>query len=594
MSVSASRTAKIILATDSSRVGPGLNDAKRQLRMFERDQIRSAKEVARETARAEKQAAKQRAAAHGERVGLVRSIASGAAAVAGFDLGGGLVGAATGVIDFERNLTRFQLASRKSSAAMAEMRASIAAVSSETALSRDNVLAGAQAFVDLAGAENYSDATMKAIARTAQATGSDINDIATAAYTMTNSMHVSGSELESVFSGMMNLTKDGTAHFKQMAPELIALMPQFARFGVTGREGAIQLTSMFQVIRGGFKDSAETATAMSAIFRGLILHAKRFAAAGVEVFNVGKDGTKTLKPIADIFHQIDNSKLIKDPTLLTQAFGKGNGYLGYAQLHDQLALYDKLQEEGKNTTAVAEDLSTYLTSPAGTIEAAWNKVKLAIAEAFTPERIRGFADAVAALADKIGPVVDMVSKIGGVLSFFSGVGKSIRGAFGGPAQYDDQDKLVASSATRHLWLQRARAEGMSEDEIKNRTAAAERNMRGVDRYNEASARITGAETDEKVTPASIRMAYAAKYAGDSSNSVDRNEQRAGAKYLHEAGFRDPADIGRDLQQQSIRILQEISRKLELGTKVEVKMDGNAIARAYGNARIHSVRPGGGR
>src|SRR6185312_3885978 len=86
------------------------------------------------------------------------------------------------VLGFEEKLTRFGIAARRTPEELAEMRKAIRQVSNETGLAADQVLTGARAYVDLAGAESYSTDMMRTLARAAQAGESSIGDMATVVY----------------------------------------------------------------------------------------------------------------------------------------------------------------------------------------------------------------------------------------------------------------------------------------------------------------------------------------------------------------------------------------------------------------------------
>jgi hypothetical protein len=139
------------------------------------------------------------------------------------------------------------------------------------------------------------------------------------------------------------------------------------------------------------------------------LHADRFKKGGVEIFNVGKDGTKTLKTIPEIFAQIAKSPLMKDPQALAKAFGRGEGEAGFRITAEHVEKINELMRAGHDETSIQADLNTYLTSSVGRMEIAWNNVKLAIAAAFTPERIEKFAAGLEKVAALAGKTIDFLS-----------------------------------------------------------------------------------------------------------------------------------------------------------------------------------------
>lgn len=338
----------------------------------------------------------------------------------GFD---SLVAGAEDVRNFERGLTRFGIAARQTPAQLAMLRSSIDEISDATGVSRDEVLAGARAYVDLAGASAFSTDKLRLLTNVTQATGAEIGDVATTVYGLGDALKIPDTDMEATLSGLINQSKDGAVHFNQLAEQVTKLAPRFARFGVLGREGAIQFGAMFQVMRPGFKDADEAATGMEGMLRGIILHAKNFEDAGVKIYKIGPNGQKMLLPALQILTAIGHSKLAKDPTLLVKAFGRGEGEQAYQMWSKHLDLFNQLVEAGQKATTVQEDLAAYTQSDAGKIDKAFNSVKLSIAEAFTPERIQAFANALVTAAGYFSTIVsDASTWISAVGHMFGGGG----------------------------------------------------------------------------------------------------------------------------------------------------------------------------
>ncbi len=385
MGASASRNAKIEITSSAAGMDRGLADARRKMHGFQRD-----------SASAFEKASKQQAAAAGSHnsmlAGGLRSAVGGVAAIAGIDLSGGIVGIASDVMDFEKRLTRFQIIAGKTTAGMNDMRVAVNGVSRETGIARDKILEGAQTYVDLTGDVAGAERSMRVFARVAQASESSIADVATSAAALQDSMHIKPDEMEAVFSGLISQGKLGAVNLKDFAGELSSILPRFARFGVLGKEGVVQLGAMFQIGRKGFGSASETATGMAGLMGGLTLHASKFEAAGVKIYNVAKDGTKSFRPLNEIIKDIAKSKLAKDPTLLTKAFGRKEGLQFYQMLVDHVGEFDALAKAGEDAGTVQRDLDTYMQSSSGKMEKAWNDVKIAIAEALTPERIKKFTE----------------------------------------------------------------------------------------------------------------------------------------------------------------------------------------------------------
>jgi TP901 family phage tail tape measure protein len=326
----------------------------------------------------------------------------------GFDA---VMDAASDVRDFERGLVRFQIASNGTTAATDALRTSIAKVSTETGVARSEILAGAQTYVDLTGDVAGAQAAMRSFARIAQASGASVSDVSAAAAALQQSMKLDPGDIEAVFSGLIEQGKKGAVSLKDFAGELSAVAPRFAKFGGSGIQGIADLGAALQVVRQGFGSASEAATGLEALMGAMAQNAKKFEAAGVKIFTRSKDGTKTFRGFVDIVDAIGRSKLAKDPTALSKAFGSKEAAQAFDMLTRNRSLLDEIYQAGLKSDTVQRDLMTFTSSAAGRIDLAFNNMKVSIAEAFTPERIEKFASAMEHVADLVGSIADTVDAI---------------------------------------------------------------------------------------------------------------------------------------------------------------------------------------
>lgn len=342
---------------------------------------------------------------------LVGGVAGGLAGSALSGVSSTVGDAVSDVFNFERTLSRFGIASGKSGAALDALRASITAISRDTAVSRAEILAGAQTYVDLTGDVTGAEAAMNSFARIAQASGASVSDVATATAALKESMKLDPKDIERVFSGLIMQGKAGAVSLKDFAGELSSLAPRFAKFGSSGVEGIANMGAAFQVARKGFGSASEAATGLEALMGSFAQNAKKFKKANVQIFNVGKDGKKTFRSFNEIIDAIGNSKLAKDPALLTDAFGSKEAEQAYQMLAKNRKELEGIYQAGLDAGAVQRDLATYQESAAGKIEKAMNAAKLSLAEAFTPERIEKFANAAAKAAGWFADIVGYVDRL---------------------------------------------------------------------------------------------------------------------------------------------------------------------------------------
>lgn len=407
------REAKVELKSSAAGMDSGIREARRKLKSFEREQARAAKQALRDAARMRKELL-------GAGRGILSGVGQGMQMAFGFQALGGIEGLARGVFDFNEQLMRFGLAARKTPEQAQAIGAAARQIATETGLAASTVLAGARAFVDLAGAENYSEGVMRMLARTAQASGAAIGDMATVAYSLTNALKIRPEELEDVIGGLINQSKDGTIHFQNMAQEIIALGPKFARFGVLGRQGASELGAMLQIAGSGFKDAAEASTGIQGLFRGLQLHEDKFRKAGVATMTMGKDGAKHLRPLEEIVNDISKSELMKDPSKLLKDIGRGEGDAFLRLWIEQIAKYKELYESAQANGVVQKDLATVTESVSGRIAIAMESAKNAFAEMLTPALIGQIVDGIESIVNALPPLVDGIESAVGLFMKFVG------------------------------------------------------------------------------------------------------------------------------------------------------------------------------
>lgn len=328
------------------------------------------------------------------------------------------------MFQFQDALTRFGIAARIAGPELVEVGSAIRRVSTDTGVNANEVLRGARAYVDLAGASAYTTEKMSLIARAAQASGSDINDMATVVYALQHSMSIPNTQLEDTIGGLINLSKDGAVHFNQMAQELVSLAPVYAQFGITGRQGAIELAAQLEVVRTGFGSASEAGTGLLRLYRSIPQHAKLFEKAGVQIF---KPGSRTeLLTMGKILENIKKSSLEKDRPALIKAFGRGESERSYQLLDKLLGEYDKLEEAGHRNGVVQEDLATYTQSATGRMKVAYEELKNKVAEALTPERIEQIVSGIESMANAASGLGKALGAAGDVFAGLYNMGREAR------------------------------------------------------------------------------------------------------------------------------------------------------------------------
>jgi len=505
---------------------------------------------------------------------------------------------ATDVYGFEKALVRLQSAAMKTPGDMQHLRGVINGLSRDIAVDRNEMLHGARALVDLAGASALTDKAITTIGRTAKATDSELGDIVTMTFALKDALKVTDAELESTMAGIHEQSKEGSVHFNKMAGEFIALAPKFARFGKVGRAGAIELGAMFQVVRRGFKSPEEVTTGIEGIFKGLIRHADKFQKAGVRVFDKDRMGVKHLRALADIFRDIEKSKLAKDPQKMIKAFGRGEGEAAFRLLMEHHKEFNRLVELGNDELSIEHDLNTYLESDAGKIDKALNGLKVTVAETFTPERIKAFANALVEISDTVGPMAEGFMKIAGVFGGLYGVGKSVRGFLSTNANNNPWKGSAFSPQGMQQQMDAAILAGgdQSTPEAKGRLLGAQLRKANREAYDAAVEEIMGGEVNDRTTPESIKRAVLASMASQSMPG-GVGKFAAGERYLQAAGV--SSQQAQEIYAKAMReAMEPIMAKLGpilrdalagLDKPVEVKVDSDTVAKANSKAAHHRRR-----
>jgi TP901 family phage tail tape measure protein len=455
--------------------------------------------------------------------GLVKSTALGfihgvgmSVANRGLDL---MIDQGKKVIDFQRELTRLGIDLNKQPAEMQEIGKGIREISNQTGLGADRVLAAGRDYADLAGLQAFTMERMELIARSAQASGSDVKDMAALMFTLTENMKVPDNQLEDTIGGLINQAKFGSIHFRDLAKELVALGSVYSQFGVTGREGAIQIGAQMQLARHGFASASEAATGILRIYRSLPQHASKFAKAGVDIW---MPGSKTkMRPFEDIIHQIQKSKLSLDRELLIKSFGRTEGERFYQVLTSLAGAYNEMKEAGQANGVVQKDLATYTESAAGRIEVATERIKNGFAEALTPERIDQI---VAGIESIVGAMPRIVEAIGTAMDAFSGMVRLFQGA------HDWRTGIMGYHPSKEEVRAYDRADDRGDEKFKKDYGDK---FRG---YEETISQIIGSENATGPSGASIEKAVAILNRKGPESPGQQGARAAAEVYLRDRGI----------------------------------------------------------
>lgn len=537
-----------------------------------------------------------------------------------FDRTAGFIGeSASSAMKFEDQLVRLQIMSNKTAGEIQSFGQDVRDTSRETGIGADKILSAAQAYVALTGDIDGATGASRQWARVAQATNSDVSDIAKTAAALKQNLDIKPDQMEAAFSALAVQGKEGAIELKDLASQLSSIAPQWAEFGGgKGVRGLKELGAALQVVKRGFGgDASETVTGLQSLLNAFQKNEKKFRAKGVHIYE--SDG-KTLRNVRDIVRDIGDSKLFRNSTQLEHAFGRVEAYRAYLQLKENRDVLDELVDKAGDANAIGRDFDAYMATPAGRMAAATERMKVAIAEAFTPERIEMFASLLEGAASKLEGLFKTLSDY---QDFVSGKDELTKNPY--EAQVDKTEGTAATvldSILPGFFGDRASDILDQEARDRNATTAAQAQMAGPlgdaarkqianrQQFDATMAEINGGGTRAD----RVRAAVAATTAGQNAQTSGpgwEGRLDAGRAYLLRQGVK-PDEVNRvraQSQAEAAQLIESVPslitqlskatteaiadgfRKVD-GRPIEVKADGNKIVDVHRNASVHARRPGG--
>ncbi len=287
---------------------------------------------------------------------------------------------------FEDQLTRLEIASDGAFGSMSQMSDEFVRISNETAIAKEEIAAGAAAFVKLTGDGESAKQMLELFAKAAQATDSTMEDVGFVAATLSQQLGVTADEMEEVFSILIKGGKDGAVEFNEMARIMGRLGPAFNRFsGAEGAEGVATLNTLLQQTRQGFGSTSEAAVGLQRLMISIANKATKLDKAGISVFSgkVDAQGRKQLKELPGILKEIFSSKIGKDVDKFNKIFGQNIvSKQAFTQLQTLSQEFDKQRQAMKDATDVADDLGRVQKSAAFRAKKAWNEFKNSLIPVF--------------------------------------------------------------------------------------------------------------------------------------------------------------------------------------------------------------------
>lgn len=427
MSVSATRAARIQITADASKMGPGIADAKRQLRTFQREQARGSKQQEREAKQSAKAQEKAKSRVMSGANSLAGTLAGGVGMALGADAIGGLQGAVSAALDFDRAMTRLQINGEATTAQTDEFRTAILATSRATGVSVDEIQKGEGAYLRFTGNVKYARASLDLLAKTTRATGASAEDIGGIFATFDKNLNLDPSQWSEAMDILVKQAHVGGVELVDLAKDFAPVVSMFATgfSGGNSLNGLSEVSAMAQTLQNFTHDAALTNTYLKDMFQDIGKNADKFRDLKIEPFTVDpKTKKKVLKDGFDLLDQLSKTAAAKDPEILKKLFPEIRSNETAKYLLENLDAVHQIASESLNSNQVAKDFDVIMSSASGKIDTAWNSIKVSIAEALTPERAQAFADIIKGAAEEFGDGIHMFGgpskeegTKGGALSF---------------------------------------------------------------------------------------------------------------------------------------------------------------------------------
>ncbi|MBX3506975.1 MAG: phage tail tape measure protein, partial [Parvibaculum sp.] len=344
----------------------------------------------------EKQAHAPRGAVGGG-MGVAPAAAIGAAAmryaspfIGGVAVAGVTKKAFVDYANFDRTMRRIGITAEATGAEVSAATSKVKDLAKETRLPLDDVVQGLDALATQGKSMPESMAMLPAIARTAQAAGADVSDIANTAGAVADSLKISGAEMQNAFDIMVAGGKAGKFELKDMSRYLPSLAPAFAAVGDKGETGLRKLVATLQIIRNQTGTAEEAAASAQNIFSKMESQetAARFKKFGVDL---RKEMAKARKSGADLLETFINlsEKAIKgDLSKIPQLFSDMELARGMrAVISQHKALIDLDNQLGNARGSTAKDYQTVIGDTRASVDAltaSWNSFLIAAGKTVAP------------------------------------------------------------------------------------------------------------------------------------------------------------------------------------------------------------------
>lgn len=273
----------------------------------------------------------------------------------------------------ERTIGRIVINADKPAAAIKPTIALLQQAADAAKMPLDDMVTGLETLIASGRTLEESLGFLSTVARTSQASGAAISDIALTADSVAGSLDITADRMQSAFDILAAAGKAGKFELDDMARELPALLPAFAALGYKGEEGLKKIAAMLQIVRNQTGTSAEAATNLGNVFQKVYSRetANNFKKFGIDITRVLD---KTRKEGGDVIDELvrQTSKALKgDLSKLPLLFTDAQVQKGMRALLTQLPeLEAQVTALGQASGTVARDFAQIT----GDAEGSWQQL----------------------------------------------------------------------------------------------------------------------------------------------------------------------------------------------------------------------------
>ena len=202
---------------------------------------------------------------------------------------------------------------------------------------------------------NLSDAvaSIEALGKVATATNSELTDVTKTGFQLQSALKIRPDELKATFDALAFAGKAGAFELKDMAQFMPTIASAATSLGITGKQGAISLAAMMQMVRKDAPGAAEASTRLTDALLKMTAPdaARNFKKFGVDIEQVLKNAVKNgVNPMDAAVKELARVTG-GDPFKLSQIFGDKEAKLALMSLMKYREEYEKLKASAGGAAA---------------------------------------------------------------------------------------------------------------------------------------------------------------------------------------------------------------------------------------------------